>query len=73
MVSRDGGIQRPAGRVIGCLPEHIAQPDVENGQLWRLPPKAGVADADIRLIWNEAAQYSRAEQTFIDEMNKFFS
>lgn len=62
-----------AGIGIGCLPDHIAQLDVENGHLWKLPPHEGIVDANIVMIWNNKAQRSSAEQIFIDELKGKFN
>ncbi|WP_415444919.1 LysR substrate-binding domain-containing protein [Acetobacter orientalis] len=62
-----------AGIGIGCLPAHIAQLDVENGYLWKLPPHEGVVDANIVMIWNRKAQRSSAQQIFIEELKENFN
>lgn len=55
-----------AGWGIGCMPEHIVRRDVEDGQLWPLPPYGGVADIDLHLMWHREARFSAAESTFVD-------
>ena len=61
-----------AGIGIGCLPDHIAQFDVESGNLWKLPPNEGIVDANIVMLWNNKAQKSSAEQIFIEELKRSF-
>ncbi|TVU69582.1 MULTISPECIES: LysR family transcriptional regulator [Cobetia] len=55
-----------AGWGIGCMPEHIVRREVEQGQLWPLPPYGGVADIDLHLMWHREARFSAAESTFVD-------
>jgi DNA-binding transcriptional LysR family regulator len=57
-----------AGLGIGCLPEHVVAADVESGLLWRLPPREGIADVDIHLLWNHDQRMSRAETLFIERL-----
>lgn len=54
------------GLGIGPLPEHIAQRDVDDGELWELPPYEGVAPVDIHFIWNDQARFNRAEKALIE-------
>lgn len=56
------------GLGIGPLPKHIAQRDVEDGELWELPPYEGVAPVDIHLIWNAQAKFNRAEKALIEQL-----
>ena len=55
-----------AGFGIGSLPEHVAARDVAQGELWRLPPAAGIADLDIYLLWNREQKLSVAESVFLE-------
>jgi len=55
-----------AGLGIGPLPLHVAQADVERGQLWRLPPYEDPPAIDIWLVWNPAAKLNRAESGMLD-------
>ncbi|MBK4990023.1 LysR family transcriptional regulator [Pseudomonas sp. S60] len=59
-----------AGFGIGCLPEHVVAPDVQQGLLWKLPPLDGIADVDIHLLWNPGQRFSRAEQVFIQALQQ---
>ncbi|WP_332395206.1 LysR substrate-binding domain-containing protein [Ralstonia sp. 1B3] len=60
-----------AGFGIGCLPEHVAQDDVEQGRLQRLPPEAGVADVDMHLLWMADRKFSAAEAAFLEALHRF--
>lgn len=55
-----------AGFGIGSLPEHVAARDVAQGELWRLPPAAGIADLDLYLLWNREQKLSTAESVFLE-------
>ncbi|WP_287879432.1 LysR family transcriptional regulator [Aquitalea sp.] len=55
-----------AGYGIGSLPEHVAARDVEQGELWRLPPANGIADLDIYLLWNREQKLGSAESVFLE-------
>ncbi|MGQ7249192.1 LysR substrate-binding domain-containing protein [Halomonas sp. V046] len=55
-----------AGWGIGCMPEHLVARDVADGQLWPLPPYAGVADIDLHVMWHREGRNNVAETTFID-------
>jgi len=55
-----------AGLGVGPLPIHVAEQDVHNGQLWRLPPYAGPPAVDIYLVRNPRARLTRTEQAFLD-------
>ncbi|WP_228120067.1 LysR family transcriptional regulator [Gluconobacter kanchanaburiensis] len=56
---------------IGCLPEHIAQPWVDAGKLWRLPPASGVAKSGIFLLWNHDGRYSNSERVFLEQFQSY--
>lgn len=51
---------------IGILPMHVVKDQVEQKQLWRLPPTGGIGPIDVFLIWNVAAEMSSAEQVFLE-------
>jgi DNA-binding transcriptional LysR family regulator len=55
-----------AGYGIGCLPEHLLDIDLYNGMLWRLPPREGVSDVDIHLLWNRDQKMTHAESIFLE-------
>jgi len=55
-----------AGLGIGPIPVHVAQRDVRDGFLWRLPPYKDVMPINIYLITNPRVRPSRSEQAFID-------
>ena len=50
-----------AGLGIGPLPLHVAQRDVEDGQLWQLPPYENLPPIDIYPINNPKLRFNRAE------------
>jgi DNA-binding transcriptional LysR family regulator len=60
-----------AGFGIGCLPEHVAQDDVDQGRLQRLPPESGVADVDMHLLWTADRKFSAAEAAFLEALHRF--
>ncbi|MCU1752888.1 LysR family transcriptional regulator [Pseudomonas sp. 6D_7.1_Bac1] len=62
-----------AGFGIGCLPVHLVRRDVEQGLLWRLPPEEGVADLDIRLLWNREQKMTQAETVFLESIQHLLS
>jgi DNA-binding transcriptional LysR family regulator len=53
---------------IGFLPLHLADPYVETGSLWRLPPYDEVPSDDIYLIYNPATNFSSAESIFLSQL-----
>ncbi len=53
-----------AGLGIGPLPIHVAQRDVDNGVLWRLPPYMSPPAIDVYVVENPKAQMNRAEIAF---------
>lgn len=59
-----------SGWGIGCLPEHTVQNDIDSGQLWPLPPYAGIPNIDLHLIWHQDARFSQAEQVFFDFLHR---
>ena len=60
-----------AAVMAGCLPEHVAQDDVEQGKLQRLPPEGGVADVDMHLPWMADRKFSAAEAAFLEALHRF--
>ncbi|MDO5756072.1 MAG: substrate-binding domain-containing protein [Rhodobacterales bacterium] len=46
---------------IGALPVHVAAREVAAGQLWQLPPFAGLPAIDIHVVTNPARSLNRAE------------
>jgi len=55
-----------AGLGIGPLPLHVAERDLADGLLWRLPPYDDPPPIDIWLVWNPAAKLNRAEAGLLD-------
>jgi len=50
---------------IGALPIHVAQKDVQLGNLWRLPPYGNLPTVNINLIWNPKRSMNPAEKQLI--------
>lgn len=61
-----------SGYGIGFLPEKAFHSEVSNGTLRKLPPKEGLADVDIYLLWNSARPMRPAEAAFRDELLAVF-
>jgi len=59
-----------AGLGIGPLPLHIAQRDVDDGNLWQLPPYKNLPEIDIYLIFNPRSKKNRAENGLISLLLK---
>lgn len=57
-----------AGLGIGSLPIHVAERDVREGLLWRLPPFDDPPAVDIFLVTNPDARLTRTEQAFLDTL-----
>lgn len=57
-----------AGLGIGPLPIHVAEREVRDGLLWRLPPYDDPPAIDIFLVTNPRARLTRTEQAFIDTL-----
>ncbi len=57
-----------AGLGIGPLPLHVAQRDVEAGQLWHLPPYDKMPEIDVHVVWNARAKLNRAEESLLHEI-----
>lgn len=53
-----------AGLGIGPLPVHVARPDVEAGNLFRLPPYRDPPEIDVFTMVNPAMKQNRAEASF---------
>ncbi|MDR3073865.1 MAG: substrate-binding domain-containing protein, partial [Deltaproteobacteria bacterium] len=51
---------------LGCLPEHQARKDELEGNLRRLPPKKGIADVPIYLMWHKQRKLKPAELAFME-------
>ncbi|MQX36140.1 LysR family transcriptional regulator [Roseospira navarrensis] len=64
-----------AGLGVGPLPIHVAERDVREGLLWRLPPwddtagPGGPAPVDIFLVTNPRTTLSQAERLFLAMLN----
>ena len=50
---------------IGCLPEHLAMRDEQEGKLRRLPPQKGIADVPIYLVWHKQRKLKHVERAFM--------
>lgn len=59
-----------AGLGIGPLPLHVAERDLADGLLWRLPPYENPPQIDIWLVWNPAAKLNRAEAGLLDLLRR---
>ena len=57
-----------AGLGIGPLPVHVAQRDVDTGQLWHLPPYERMPEIDVHVVWNPRAKLNRAEESLLGEL-----
>ncbi|MAZ04461.1 MAG: LysR family transcriptional regulator [Sneathiella sp.] len=57
-----------AGLGIGPLPIHVVRRDIEDGQLWQLPPYEDVRKIDVYVVWNPKVQMNRAEQAFLEAL-----
>ncbi len=56
------------GLGIGPLPVHVAERDVREGLLWRLPPYENPPAVDIFLVTSPRKVFNRAESIFIDAL-----
>ncbi|MBV1787060.1 LysR family transcriptional regulator [Marinobacterium sp. D7] len=61
-----------AGIGIGALPVHLAQPLLERGELWQLPPYTDLPQADIRLIYNPQSRCNDGERALIEALETEF-
>ncbi len=59
-----------AGLGIGALPLHVAQRDVDLGNLWRLPPYSKVPSVEIFLVTNPKRSMNPAEKAFLTALNQ---
>lgn len=50
---------------IGALPVHVAEKDVQLGNLWQLPPYSGLPVVDIHLLTNPRRTLNRAEMVLL--------
>jgi len=57
-----------AGLGIGPLPIHVAERDLRDGLLWRLPPYDDPPAIDIFLVTNPRTRLSPTEQAFLDTL-----
>lgn len=55
-----------AGIGFGPLPVHYAQPFVDRGKLWRLPPYENTLVIDIHLVHHKTARLNRAELAILE-------
>jgi DNA-binding transcriptional LysR family regulator len=53
---------------VGMLPNHLAEPHVNAGHLWQLPPYDSLPAQDVFVITNPAAMLNPAEQAFLAHM-----
>jgi DNA-binding transcriptional LysR family regulator len=58
-----------AGLGIGALPIHVAQRDVDLGNLWRLPPHEATPAVDVCAVTNPARRMNMAEQKLTEALN----
>jgi DNA-binding transcriptional LysR family regulator len=56
------------GLGIGPLPVHVADRDVRDGLLWRLPPYDKPPKVDIYLLTNPSRRFNSAEERFIERL-----
>jgi DNA-binding transcriptional LysR family regulator len=56
------------GLGIGPLPVHVAERDVSDGLLWRLPPYKNPPVVDIFLLTSPRKVFNRAESIFVDAL-----
>jgi len=54
-----------AGIGIGALPVHVAQRDIDLGNLWRLPPHTGLPAVDIYLTTSPKRSMNPAEKALV--------
>ena len=54
---------------IGALPVHVAQKDVQLGQLWQLPPYTALPAVDIYLLTNPKRTMNMAEISLLEMLN----
>jgi DNA-binding transcriptional LysR family regulator len=54
---------------IGALPVHVARRDVEAGQLWQVPPYAGLPAVDVYFVTNPQRSLNPAERILVQWLN----
>jgi len=59
-----------AGLGVGPLPVHVAARDVQDGQLWQVPPYDDLPAIDVYLVWNERATKNRAEENMLKGLHE---
>ncbi|MGE0847649.1 MAG: LysR substrate-binding domain-containing protein, partial [Flavobacteriaceae bacterium] len=57
-----------AGLGLGPLPVHAVRRDIEDGQLWQLPPYDRMPAIDVHVDWNPRARMNRAEEAMLAEL-----
>lgn len=58
---------------IGALPVHVAQREVDAGQLWRLPPYASIPSVDIHMLVNPARNLNAAEEALVADLRSMIA
>lgn len=58
-----------AGLGIGALPLHVAQRDVEAGQLWPLPPHEALPEVDVFFVTNPQRSLNPAERLLVERLD----
>jgi DNA-binding transcriptional LysR family regulator len=59
-----------AGLGIGAIPIHIAERDVRDGLMWRVPPYELTMPIDVYLVTNPRVRPTQTEQGFIDVLKE---
>jgi len=59
-----------AGLGVGPLPVHVAARDVQDRQLWQVPPYDDLPAIDVYLVWNERATKNRAEENMLKGLHE---
>ena len=62
-----------SGLGIGAIPIHVAERDVDDGLLWRLPPYEPTMPIDVYLFTSPRVRPTRTEQAFIDVLTEVVS
>lgn len=57
-----------AGLGIGPLPVHVMQRDVQDGQLWQLPPYEALPPIDVHVVHNRKTRLNRAESSLLERL-----
>ncbi|MBS9718758.1 LysR family transcriptional regulator [Pseudohalocynthiibacter aestuariivivens] len=58
-----------AGIGVGALPVHVAQKDVDLGQLWQLPPYSNLPAVDLYFLTNPMRSMNPAEMALVASIN----